>query len=851
MTDLRFLTKGGYIAAGAICTDRGKELAAKLHSSLSGDMEDPQGFILDAFKALAPWGDFTGLAYRSETGRQLLGEFLRRAMEQALENGLIPSGLKKCLSAAVDRLEASLTEWSENPEWRFLQAPPRSAGNRVANFHASILDTPAYPLTAASLHRGIVAKIDQLADLSADRADRLLGGALHPVIHIVHAIPADAISPLHGKASPEDIDRIAWNAIRSMPRRRHFGRPGMRYAWSSLRTFMNNWRALHHALARERDFEPGRFHGSHPSYLQQIWEMDDEDLSSDEDHKLYLARLTQQMRLEEKELGLHSNRPASGQRPRDIQPLDAGRAVVAFTPSATLPGALPLVVVAFIYEWLEDIGKSLPALNASTVQTLLLTMLHTGRRPEWLLELILGKRPLSIRNYRQPVYDHSLRRFFHKPSEYLGLPSRYVPPEGRGIREWEEFQRIRQEHDQVYESINPVWEVPLPTILLGPFSRMMKVRKRALRSKKVRPDSRSESLWLLEENTRLVPMGMEHIRRILQDLTAHLRERMPDHPSITPAHFSSTFEGRYAEAGLRSEYRWYISGRLAHGGEMENRYSRVSSQAIAFSQSGAASRVCQSYAQTSRALGISAGFLRSDNVAEPEQPGPSDQYFGSWRVARKDLVIDLVKELLAGINQPQTHEPDLPKRMAAHNARVRLAVIGLGLLSGVRKQEIARLRRQDVDLEEGWVAVRGKPHCNRPAFRRLPLLPQMTALIRTINPRAVMTSHPKTGLFALYDRDGKASRLTSRGVEEILGFMGGRMGYRAMPDFHGLRHRFRSDWLAKGVDAALIDFLMGHESVGMEAYSIYSDAGIKCLAETFRAVAGELAREYGWADAAR
>jgi hypothetical protein len=202
MTDLRFLTKGGYIAAGAICSDRGNELAANLQPSLSGDMEDPQGFILDAFRALGPWGDITGLAYRSETGRQLLGEFLRCAMEQAFENGLIPYRLKKRLGSAVDRLEAGLTEWSENPEWRFLQAPPRSAGNRVAHFHASILDTPAYPLAAASLQRGIAAKIDQLAKLPPDHADRLLGGALQPVIHIMHAIPADAISALHGKASP-------------------------------------------------------------------------------------------------------------------------------------------------------------------------------------------------------------------------------------------------------------------------------------------------------------------------------------------------------------------------------------------------------------------------------------------------------------------------------------------------------------------------------------------------------------------------------------------------------------------------------------------------------------------------
>jgi integrase len=235
----------------------------------------------------------------------------------------------------------------------------------------------------------------------------------------------------------------------------------------------------------------------------------------------------------------------------------------------------------------------------------------------------------------------------------------------------------------------------------------------------------------------------------------------------------------------------------------------------------------------------------SHQVEVPETP---EEFFGSWRVARRDLVIDLVKELLVGLREPNSHEPDLPKRLAAHNARVRMAVIGLGLLSGVRKREIVLLRRQDVDLEDGWIAIRGKPHCHRPAYRRLPLLLEMMTLISRIHPQAEMATHPRRKLFTLFDQNGQPRDLTPSGIEEMLQFMGGRMGVTLMPDFYGLRHRFRSDWLAKGVATAAIDFLMGHESVGMEAHSIYRDSRIEGLRETYHAVAGELGREYGWVE---
>lgn len=851
MSDIQFLKTGGFIAVGAVWTDREAALAGRLSKSLVCVLHEPLGFIQEAFQALAPGGDCTGLAYRSESGKQLLGEFLRCALGQSVQEGFLSPGRRKDILAAVERLEAGLSEWSEHPDWIFLKRPPRSVGNRVSHFQSMLLDTPAYSIIAASLHRGIIAKIDQLARLPVGHADRLLGGAIQPVIHIVRAIPADAIGDLKLGSPPAELDQIVWDAVRSMPRRRDLGRPGMRYARSSLHTFMNNWHALYRASARGREFDPGRFHGSHPSFLQTIRGMDDEDLADDKDHQLYLSRLEAQTRLEEKELGHNECRPGPKRRSGNPVALDAARAIVALTPSATMPGALPLVVVALIHEWLGVIaGGEGSGLNAKTMQALVLTLLHTGRRPEWLLELMLGNRPPSVRRYAQSIYDPSHREFFHRPEEYLGLPPRFLPPNDGCEREWEDFQRVWQEHDAVYEPIQLVWEIPLPPILRAAISRMMKARKSALRCKKIEPKSKLDPLWLWEEKKRLLPLGMDRVKAILDDLSAYIRTRMPGYPAITPTNFIRTFEGRYADAGLRPEHRWYISGRLAHGAEMENRYSRVSSRAIASAQCDAAGKVCTLYEEECRQLGVSTDFLQSSKSRQAETPAIPEQFFGSWRVASRDLVVDLIKELLAGLHRPETHEPDLPRRLAAHNARVRFAVIGLGLLSGVRKSEIVLLRRQDIDLEDGWIAVRGKPHRNRPAYRRLPLLPEMATLLRRIHPKSEMSAHPKMKMFALYDQNRQAHDLTPAVIEEMLDFMGGRLGLRLMPDFYGLRHRFRSDWLARGAPTAVIDFLMGHESVGMEAHSIYRDSRIKGLMETYRTVAGELAREYSWVDPA-
>jgi hypothetical protein len=846
MPDACFLHSGGFIAAGALWKDQEAALTGKLHKSLSGVLEEPTKFIQEAIQALAPGGDCTGLAYRSEAGKQLLGEFLRCALKWAVGEEMISRGREKIVLAAVERLEAGLSEWAEHPDWLFLKRPPRSVASRVLHFHCSILDVPMYPLVAAPLHRGITAKIDQLAHLPADRADRLLGGAIQPVIHIVRAVPSEAVAGLSMGTPPAEIDMVIWEAIRSMPRRRHHGRPGIAYARSSLLTFMNNWRALFHAFARERDFEPGRFHGRHLSCLEEIHGLDDEDLS-DADHKLYLQRLEAQIRLEEKELGFSDrSRPGPKNRTGKAAALDAGRAIVALTPSSTIPGALPLVVISLIHEWLDEIEGDGPSLNACTTRALLLMMLHSGRRPEWLLEIRLGNRPSSLQAYTQPVYDPSRRIFFHRPDEYLGLPNRFSLHAESGDRDWEEFLRRWRDHDSVYESIQLIWEVPLPATLQNVFSLMLRTRKRVLRSKAVHPKSGCDSLWLWEDGTRLVPLGMNHVGGILADLTAFIRKRMPGYPMITPANFCRTFEGRYADAGLCPEYRWYISGRLAHGAEMETRYSRVSSRGIAAAYADAVEKVHHSYAEENRSFGISmdCGHPFDTPISSPQET--AEEFFGSWRVARRDLVIDLVRESLAGLQEPGRHEPNLPKRQAIHNARVRAAVIGLGLLSGVRKSEICLLRRQDVDLEDGRVAIHGKPHRARPAYRRLPLLPKIAALIGRIHSRAERIGHPKRKMFALIDNEGRMRDLNPSGVEGILTFMGERMGVTRMPDFYGLRHRFRSDLFARGVSTDAIDYLMGHESMGMEAHSIYRDSTIEDLEEIYRKAAGDMAREYGW-----
>lgn len=218
-------------------------------------------------------------------------------------------------------------------------------------------------------------------------------------------------------------------------------------------------------------------------------------------------------------------------------------------------------------------------------------------------------------------------------------------------------------------------------------------------------------------------------------------------------------------------------------------------------------------------------------------------HYGTWHCARPDIVQEVVAALWQATEQPSAWEPSLPLEQAQHNAYVSLAAVALGLLNGIRPAEILRTRRWHFDRDNLFLAIAGKSHARLPGYRRVPLLPKTASILSVcfdIPDEKIRNDAKSTRLFCLFHDDGQLTRGTSVDLDNIL-VKAGRAGL----DFYSLRHRYRTDMLALGVPERQLNHLMGHESRGVRAFSIYLDDAFATLVTNYQTAACQLAQRYG------
>ena len=157
----------------------------------------------------------------------------------------------------------------------------------------------------------------------------------------------------------------------------------------------------------------------------------------------------------------------------------------------------------------------------------------------------------------------------------------------------------------------------------------------------------------------------------------------------------------------------------------------------------------------------------------------------------------------------------------------------------MRPAEILRSRRWHFDRDNLFLSVAGKSHARLPGYRRVPLLAKTAKILsQCFGTRDKETAN--TRLFCLYQADGQLVRGISADLENILVKTG-----RINLDFYSLRHRYRTDMLALDVPERQLNYLMGHESRGVRAFSIYLDDAFADLATNYQTAARQLARRYG------
>ncbi len=159
--------------------------------------------------------------------------------------------------------------------------------------------------------------------------------------------------------------------------------------------------------------------------------------------------------------------------------------------------------------------------------------------------------------------------------------------------------------------------------------------------------------------------------------------------------------------------------------------------------------------------------------------------------------------------------------------------------------ELLDLRAQNVDLPGMRISIHGKPHQRRSAYRCLPILPEMGPLLKEIIQVRNGDLHLRRRIIGFFSQEGKWSPATTEQLNGILTMAGNRQGFRFMPDFYSLRHRFRTDWTALGAPEFLLNYMMGHETKGFEFFGVHQDARLEGLDIHYRKFSTQLAERYG------
>lgn len=158
------------------------------------------------------------------------------------------------------------------------------------------------------------------------------------------------------------------------------------------------------------------------------------------------------------------------------------------------------------------------------------------------------------------------------------------------------------------------------------------------------------------------------------------------------------------------------------------------------------------------------------------------------------------------------------------------AILEVFYSTGMRLSELQGLNRADIDAVSQQVKVRGKGRKER----IVPLGDHATRALRTYERKrdelavALRGKIDKNAMFL--GRTGK--RLTTRGVQKIVGGYLDAVAAEAGLSTHSLRHSFATHLLDGGADLRAVQELLGHASVSTT--QIYTHTSVERLKEVYR-----------------
>lgn len=221
------------------------------------------------------------------------------------------------------------------------------------------------------------------------------------------------------------------------------------------------------------------------------------------------------------------------------------------------------------------------------------------------------------------------------------------------------------------------------------------------------------------------------------------------------------------------------------------------------------------------------------------------------RFGRERLVNLFRSPVFTGMKSQQM--PHRPGALLERNARYWLPLIAI--TTGMRREEIAQLRRRDLAEVGGVLCFRvrdgeGQSIKSASAKRDIPV-PKTLERLGFIEFAGDLSQRPNDLLFEDCRPVG-----AERKYGEVVGKWFGRylrhIGIKASSlTFHSLRHDFASEMHAVGVESSLIDYLMGHSTqrLAFDRYSSGLEPALKSAIDKLDPVLGVLIPNCGEAHA--
>ncbi|MGK5087295.1 tyrosine-type recombinase/integrase [Bdellovibrionota bacterium FG-2] len=161
--------------------------------------------------------------------------------------------------------------------------------------------------------------------------------------------------------------------------------------------------------------------------------------------------------------------------------------------------------------------------------------------------------------------------------------------------------------------------------------------------------------------------------------------------------------------------------------------------------------------------------------------------------------------------------PDLATRLGRRDRALFEVIYGCGL----RVSEAVDLNWSHVDLNKGWVLVRGKGDKERMVPLGTPAIDALKAHQQDREAWGALGSLGSSPLFVNY----KGGRLSTRSVGRILNRNLVRIAASKSLSPHGLRHSFATHLLAAGADLRSIQEMLGHARLSTTQRYTHVDIG--------------------------